>query len=140
RPAGAARDKGARAAARRARAQARRRLGLRPGCLEGRHGPGKAVEPGHQFGMAGAPFALVAKIEIAQGAGERQVPVVGALIPSGWVELAPSKGAIDVPLLALLRGRMPLFLRPEALLIDEQQGRIEDAVAEGAKGQRFDAR
>ena len=90
--------------------------------------------------MAGAPFTLVAKIEIAQGAGEASGAVVGALIPGGRAELEPSEGAIDLALLALLPGLMPLFLRPEALLIDEQQGRIEDAIAEGARGQRFDAR
>src|SRR5262245_49210264 len=82
----------------------------------------------------------MAKVEIAERTGKRQVPVVGALLPRGRTELEPGKGAIDLALLALLPRLMPLFLRPKALFIDEQQGGIEDAVAEGAKGQGFEAR
>ena len=97
------------------------------------------IEPGHQPGMARAPFAFVAEIEIAERAGERQVAVVRACSPSRWRLLQMVEGPVDLALLAFHPGRVPLVLGPEALLVDEQQRRIQDAVAERAQRQRLDA-
>ena len=49
-------------------------LRLRPRLLERRHRLGEFVEPGDQLGMAGAPFAVVAEVEVAQRASQRQWP------------------------------------------------------------------
>src|SRR5262245_20326240 len=88
--------------------------------LEGRHGLGEAVEPGHQLRMAGAPFALVAEVEIAERASERQVAVVGAGAPGRRDLLELVQRAVDLGLLAALPGGMPLLLGAEALLVDQQ--------------------
>src|SRR5262249_27252696 len=89
--------------------------------------------------MCGSPFALVAEVEIAERGGEGEVPIVGARAPGWRARLQVIEGTIDLSLLALLPGGVPLLLRAEALLIDEQQRRIEDAVRQGGEHQGLPA-
>src|SRR6185295_20181285 len=77
---------------------------LRRRLLERRHGLGELVEPRHQAWMAGAPFAFVAEVEIAERAGKRQVAVIGAGGPHRRAALQEIERAVDLELLALLPG------------------------------------
>jgi hypothetical protein len=81
--------------------------------------------------MRRPPFALVAKVEIAERRSQRKVPIVGAGTPGGRALLQVIEGTIDLGLMALLPGGVPPLLRAKALLVDEQQRRIEDAVRQG---------
>src|SRR5262245_62333635 len=89
--------------------------------------------------MAGTPCTLVAKIEIAQGTGEREVTIVRAGTPGRGSLLEDGQGPIDLVLLALLPGLVPFFLRSVTLLVNQQQRRIENAIGERSKRQRGDA-
>ena len=61
---------------------AKLRLCLWLGVFEGRHRLGVLIEPGHELGMSGTPFAFVPEIEIAEGTGKREIAVIGAAAPS----------------------------------------------------------
>src|SRR5262249_5028476 len=61
----------------------RLRLYRWPGLFEGGHRLGVLIEPRHELGMSGTPFAFVPEIEMAEGAGKREMAVVGAAAPSG---------------------------------------------------------
>src|SRR5215813_7680389 len=100
------------------------------GLFEGGHRLGVLIEPGHELGMSGTPFAFVPEIEIAEGAGKREMAVVGAAAPSGRALLELVERAVDLGLLALLPGRVPLLFGAESFLIDQQQRGIEDAVCQ----------
>src|SRR5262245_21088492 len=75
-------------------------LRLRPGGLEGGHDLGECIEPDHEARMAGTPFAVVAEVEVAERAGEREVTVVGALLPGRRLPLQQVDSAVDLALLA----------------------------------------
>src|SRR5262249_23520959 len=99
----------------------RLRLYRWPGLFEGGHRLGVLIEPRHELGMFGTPFAFVPEIEIAEGAGKREMAVVGAAAPSGRALLELVERAVDLGLLALLPGRVPLLFGAESFLIDQQQ-------------------
>src|SRR5262245_4364300 len=109
------------------------------GFLEGLHRLGEPVEPGHQVGVSGAPFAFVADIEVAERRRQGQVSVVRARRPGGRVRLEIIQRTIDLGALAVHPGLVPLLLGAEALLVDQQQCGIENAVGERGKDQRFPA-
>jgi hypothetical protein len=89
--------------------------------------------------MSGTPFAFVPEIEIAEGAGKRKMAVIGAATPSWRAFLELVERAVDLGLLALLPGRVPLLFGAESLLIDQQQRGIEDAGRPMSQGPRFPA-
>ena len=109
---------------------AKLRLCLWLGVFEGRHRLGVLIEPGHELGMSGTPFAFVPEIEIAEGTGKREIAVIGAAAPSWRALLELVERAVDLGLLALLPGRVPLLFGAESLLIDQQQRGVEDAVGQ----------
>ena len=51
--------------------------------------------------MRGTPFALVPEIEIAERTSERQVAVVGTVVPCQRRRLEVAERAVDLGLLAL---------------------------------------
>src|SRR5262249_39285824 len=108
----------------------RLRLHRWPGLFEGGHRLGVLIEPGHQLGMSGTPFAFVPEIEIPEGAGKREVAVIGAAAPSWRVLLELVERAVDLGLLSLLPRRVPFLFGAESFLIDQQQRGIEDAVGQ----------
>src|SRR4029453_8143755 len=91
------------------------------GLFEGRHRLGVLIEPGHELRMSGTPFAFVPEIEIAEGAGKREMAVIGAAAPSWRALLELIERAVDFGLLALLPERGPLFFGAESLFIDKQE-------------------
>jgi hypothetical protein len=116
---------------------AKLRLFLWLGLFEGQHRLGVLIEPGHELGMSGTPFAFVPEIEIAEGAGKRKMAVIGAATPSWRAFLELVERAVDLGLLALLPGRVPLLFGAESLLIDQQQRGIEDAGRPMSQGPAF---
>src|SRR5262249_10586796 len=108
----------------------RLRLCLWRGLFEGGHRVGVLIEPGHELGMSRTPFAFVPEIEIAEGAGKREMAVIGGVAPSWRALLELVERAVDLGLLALLPGRVPLLFGAESFLIDQQQRSIENAVGQ----------
>ena len=98
--------------------------------FEGRHRLGVLIEPGHELGMSGTPFAFVPEIEIAEGTGKREMAVIwGRRSKLASSSRAGRARGRSWPAGAVARARAT-SLRGELLLIDQQQRGVEDAVGQ----------
>src|SRR5271170_4542033 len=107
----------------------------RPGRGEGRHAGGEIIEPGDEARMAVAPVAAETEIAIAKRAGERNLPDIGRRLERRRRRFERGKAARHLAGLMFKPSRLVHVGLAPARLVNGQDRRIENAVAERLQAQ-----
>lgn len=98
--------------------------------LERRNPPGELIEPGHQPGMGLPPGSVEAQVQIAEHAGQRDLPNMRQRIDRRGCRLEGGQSARDLVRLIVEPLAHMQFGRTKPRLVNLQNRGIEQAVAE----------